>query len=360
MGFAPVAHLLRDCQADRGSMAPLGAKCWFRLSMCQIVSVSRRGRSICASLTQRLDRDGVPVVHEARPVHRLDRRANWLTVPLELSTQAAKPVGVRRRRTSTVAPCHPGGASSWHSLPSAGRVAGKVDNELTRMSSQQATRSLQQRSSGPPPDARLPVPRIPSALAVALLAALLAAWTVAGAGAAPRRLNPGTWCGGTLWRLMTLSDALRKRVELQGYPSTIAQIAKVPPPKRIVPARTTGFQRQAWLLRAVIDRYRIASNGEIVLILYSIESAQYMNAYLANPHCLGPRARDRTGMIAARREFTSHCPTATPAWQLLGATVELAGVGFWNPRAVTRGALPTGAELRPLTNFKIVSGCGVG
>ena len=38
----------------------------------------------------------------------------------------------------------------------------------------------------------------------------------------------------------------------------------------------------------------------------------------------------------------------------------VAGVGFWNPRAVTRGALPTGAELRPLTNFKIVSGCGVG
>jgi hypothetical protein len=202
--------------------------------------------------------------------------------------------------------------------------------------------------------------RVLSALAVALLAAIIAASAAAGAGATPRKLPPGLWCGGTLWRLMTLSDALRKQVELQGYPTTIAQIGAIRPPPRIVPARTTGFQRQVWRLRTVIDRYRVASNGEIVLILYSIETAQYMNAYLPNPHCLGPRARDRTGMIAARKEFTSHCPPVTPAWQLLGATVDLAGVGFWNPRPVTRGALPTGAELRPLTNFKLVSGCGVG
>jgi hypothetical protein len=115
-----------------------------------------------------------------------------------------------------------------------------------------------------------------------------------------------------------------------------------------------------WRLRTVIDRYRIASNGEIVLILYSIDSAQYMNAYLPNPNCLGPRARDRTGMIAARKQLTEHCPIVRPLWQLLGITVDLAGVGFWNPSRATRGALPNGAELRPLTNFKIVNGCGFG
>jgi hypothetical protein len=199
--------------------------------------------------------------------------------------------------------------------------------------------------------------RITYALTIALLAALAGA---ASARPAPRTLAPGPWCGGTLWRLMTLSDALRNRVDLRGDPSTIAGIGEVVPPKRIVAARTTSFQRQAWRLQAVIDRYRVASNGEIVLILYSIQSAQYMNAYLANPHCLGPRARDRAGMIAARREFTSHCPKVTPSWQLLGATVDLTGVGFWNPRSTTRGALGTGAELRPVTSFKIVSGCGVG
>jgi hypothetical protein len=159
---------------------------------------------------------------------------------------------------------------------------------------------------------------------------------------------------------MTLSDADRAGVNLRGQWTTIAKIAAREGPPRIGAARTTSFQRQLWRMRTVVDRYRIASNGEIVLSIYSIESGKYMNAYLPNPHCLGQRARDRTGMIAARHELTSHCPTVTAAWQLIGVTVEIAGVGFWNPVTTTRGALPNGAELRPLTNFKIVSGCGVG
>ena len=159
---------------------------------------------------------------------------------------------------------------------------------------------------------------------------------------------------------MTLSDADRDQVNLHGRRTTIAKIAALQTPARIRPARTTAFQRQVWRMRTVVDRYRIASNGEIVLSLYSIDSGQYMNAYLPNPHCLGERARDRTGMIAARRELTSHCPTVTVPWQLIGVTVDIAGVGFWNPVTTTRGALRNGAELRPLTNFKIVSGCGVG
>jgi hypothetical protein len=159
---------------------------------------------------------------------------------------------------------------------------------------------------------------------------------------------------------MTLSDPQRHAVNLVGAPTSIADIAKLERPGRAPTTRATRFQRQVWRMRAVIDRYRIASNGEIVLILYSIDSAQYMNAYLPNPHCLGPRARDRTGMIAARKELTQNCPVVRPTWELLGITVELAGVGFWNPTAVTRGALPNGAELRPLTNFRIVTGCGIG
>ena len=51
--FAPVAHLLKGRQAARGSVAPLGAKGWSRLSMCQIASASRRARSIWATLAPR-------------------------------------------------------------------------------------------------------------------------------------------------------------------------------------------------------------------------------------------------------------------------------------------------------------------
>ena len=172
--------------------------------------------------------------------------------------------------------------------------------------------------------------------------------------------SPGEWCGGVRWRLMTLSDPDRKRVHLDRIPTTIANLAEQTPPKAIGIRRSTGFQLVSWRMQVVIDRYRIASNGEIVLVLYDIPSGKYMDAYLPNPHCLGPRARDRTGMIAARKMFTDHCPHATAQWQLLGASVDVSGVGFWNPVTTTRGALPNGAELRPLTNLSIVSGCGVG
>ena len=198
------------------------------------------------------------------------------------------------------------------------------------------------------------------ALAVSAAAACLLAASAYPAHTAPDRQTPGSWCGGTLWRMMTLSDPQRRGVALRGTATSIADIAKLKGPAKTPARRATPFQRHVWRMRTVIDRYRIASNGEIVLILYSIDSAQYMNAYLPNPHCLGARARDRTGMIAAREQLTSRCPVVKPSWELLGVTVELAGVGFWNPTTVTRGALANGAELRPLTNFRIVSGCGVG
>jgi len=205
----------------------------------------------------------------------------------------------------------------------------------------------------------MPARRLTQMLAFALAALTVCAFAATAQGGRAKEA-PGTWCGGTLWRLMTLSDAQRRSVVLRGTPTSIADIAKRTAPGRTPQSRATSFQRHVWRMRAVIDRYRIASNGEIVLILYSIDSAQYMNAYLPNPRCLGPRARDRTGMIAARRQLTSQCPLVTPSWELLGITVELAGVGFWNPTRATRGALANGAELRPLTNFKIVNGCGIG
>ena len=142
--------------------------------------------------------------------------------------------------------------------------------------------------------------------------------------------------------------------------TTIEKIAELAPPAKITTARSTSFQRNVWHLRAVVDRYRIASNGEIVLILFSIDSGRYMNAYMPNPDCLSSKTRERSAILAARKAFASHCPAATVPWQLLGTTVDVTGVGFWNPTRNTRGALPNGAELRPVTGWTIDFGCGVG
>jgi hypothetical protein len=198
------------------------------------------------------------------------------------------------------------------------------------------------------------------AAAAAASAALVLAAHVPASHAAGHNEGPGTRCGGTLWRLMTLSDAGVKQVNLHAKDTTIGDIAALHTPARIVPRRTSPFQRQVWRMHAVIDRYRIASNGEIVLILFSIDTGQFMDAYLPARNCLGARARDRTGILAARNELTSRCPKVTAAWQLLGITVEVGGVGFWNQVRTTRGALANGAELRPVTNLKVLTGCGVG
>ena len=200
-----------------------------------------------------------------------------------------------------------------------------------------------------------PIRRTAQAVLVVFILASAALSAQAAPSSGPR---PGTGCGGTLWRLMTLSDPDRLKVTLDPEPTTIAEIAKQGRPRIIGTRRTTPFQRHAWGLRAVVDRYRIASNGEIVLILYSIDTAQFMNAYLPAAQCLGPRARNREGMLAARKALTSNCPRVTVPWQLVGITVELAGVGFWNPSTATRGALANGAELRPVTDLKVVTGCG--
>jgi len=190
--------------------------------------------------------------------------------------------------------------------------------------------------------------------AVAALAALTAAFALP-AGA--HVTAPGPQCGGTLWKLMTLSDTGKSAVKWVPTATTIPDIAKLTPPAKITTTRGT-FQKQVWKLHAVIERYRMASNGEVVLELYDIPTSMYMNAYMPSPQCLPTKARGRAQMLAARNGFLKDCPAITANWQMLGATADMSGVGFWNPVKTTLGALKNGAELRPLIDMKITQGCG--
>src|SRR5438105_8548716 len=140
--------------------------------------------------------------------------------------------------------------------------------------------------------------------AFALVLAIALAGAVGGrvaSGTAQAQRPPGTWCGGKLWHLMTLSDQERGLVELDERPTTMATLAKLQPQAGVSDTHRSWFERRVWRPRTVLDRYRVASNGEIVLVLYSIDSAQYMDAYLANPNCLSPATRARSGLLAARQ-----------------------------------------------------------
>lgn len=192
-----------------------------------------------------------------------------------------------------------------------------------------------------------------------IAAAALVACVAAFAGPARAHVqSPGPQCGGTLWKQMTLSDTGKTAVAWSPSQTSIPDIAKLSAPVKITTARSTAFQKHVWGMRTIIERYRVASNGEIVLQLFDVPSSTYMNAYLPAASCLPTKARGRAQMLAARTSFMSECPAPTTDWQMLGATADLAGVGFFNPVKTTLGALKNGAELRPLVNLKITQGCG--
>jgi hypothetical protein len=190
--------------------------------------------------------------------------------------------------------------------------------------------------------------------ALATVAALLAAAVAAQAGTAA----PGPQCGGTLWKQMTLVDN-GKGVNWNPLVTTIPEIAKLPAPTRVTASRTTPFQKRVWKMNdVVIERYRQASNGEIVLELFDVGSSTYMNAYIPSTSCMTSNATLRKAMVGARNGFVKNCPAANANWQMLGAHAVIFGVGFWNPVKTTQGALKNGAELRPLVGLTITQGCG--
>ena len=195
-------------------------------------------------------------------------------------------------------------------------------------------------------------------VAAAALAALTAAFALPAGAHVTHVTAPGPQCGGTLWKMMTLSDTGKTAVHWAPTATTIPDIAKLSAPAKITTARSSAFQKQVWKLTAVIQSYRQASNGEIVFQLFDINSSLYMNAYMPSASCLVSKARGRAQMVAARTAFLKQCPAPTGNWQPLGATAEITGVGFWNPVKTTAGASKNGAELRPLLGVNITQGCG--
>lgn len=190
---------------------------------------------------------------------------------------------------------------------------------------------------------------------VAALAAVTAAFALP-AGA--HTTVPGPQCGGTLWKLMTLSDVGKGSVKWSPAASSLVDISKLTAPLKVPTTRSNVFEKQVWGVTAVLQSYRMASNGEIVFQLFDIRSSTYMNAYMPSPQCLPTAARGRAQLLAARNAFMKQCPPVTNQWQPLGATANLTGVGFFNPVKTTAGALKNGAELRPLVSLNITQGCG--
>jgi len=184
---------------------------------------------------------------------------------------------------------------------------------------------------------------------------LLAATAFAAAAAGHKSAGPtAERCGGQLWRMKTLSDSQRNAVQLASKPTTIAAIGVRPYPRPVPTRRRTPFQRQSWELVAQITRYRIEAGG---IRLEGFDDRSYLNAVIPSTDCLSSKTRARIDISTAFKLFMTECAKPSQGWQSLGAVVHLRGIGFWSQRRGLRGAARNGAELHPVTGFRVVAGC---
>ena len=189
--------------------------------------------------------------------------------------------------------------------------------------------------------------------AIALV--LLAATAFAAAAAGEKSASPtAERCGGQLWRLKTLSDPQRDVVNLNSQPTTIADIGKRAYPRPVPTRRRTPFQRQAWEVVAQITRYRIEAGG---VRLDGFDKNSYLHAVIPSLDCLSGKTRARDEIAAAYKLFMTDCAKPSTGWQPLGAVVHVRGVGFWSQRRGLRGTARNGAELHPVTGFRVIAGC---
>jgi hypothetical protein len=161
-------------------------------------------------------------------------------------------------------------------------------------------------------------------------------------------------CGGSLWRMKTLSDADRNSVDLRAKSTTIGAIREISPPKRIPTRRTTSFQKQTWEVVGQIVAFR-RDGTELRLQLY--DHGDYLTAAIPAPTCLPATTRARQAILSVWSAFGTGCGHPVSSWQSLGAVAYVRGVGFWGQRGLGRGA-PNGAELHPVTGLRVVVGCG--
>ena len=155
--------------------------------------------------------------------------------------------------------------------------------------------------------------------------------------------------------MKTMSDIQRWSVQLRPSSTTIGAISRRPFPRPTPRHRRTDYQRHAWEVVAQVTNYRLDGGG-IRLILF--DAGTYVNAVIPAPSCLSSRSRGRTAIARAWRNFVLDCGAPRPGWQPLGAVMYLSGVGFWSQRSrPRRGAARNGAELHPVTSFRVVAGC---
>ncbi len=163
-------------------------------------------------------------------------------------------------------------------------------------------------------------------------------------------------CGSDYWSLKTLSDPLRKKVNLTPKDTTLAAITSPDHPQPTPTTRNTPFELQVWRVTVQITEFKREGDSDIHLILF--DAGTYGIAEMPAAGCVPKKARARRAIINARKKFEAACGKATSSWKQLGAVATISGVGFWDKPHTQNPHAPNFAELHPVTAIKYMAGCG--
>jgi hypothetical protein len=131
---------------------------------------------------------------------------------------------------------------------------------------------------------------------VAALTLLLTVVVIAAtAGRSAARPTAGVACGSDYWPLKTLSDPLRKKVNLTPKDTTSAAIMSPDHPHPTPTTRDTPFELQVWRLTAQITEFKREGDSDIHLILF--DAGTYGIAEMPAATCVPKKARARKAII---------------------------------------------------------------
>lgn len=125
--------------------------------------------------------------------------------------------------------------------------------------------------------------------------------------------------------------------------------AKLPQQSRVHPVETT-----VWSLKAVLLRYRLDSDQSYRLVIEDTHG-RTMDAVIPASGCLGARSPFLNDVRGARQVFESRFGPVSKSYRAVHVSVQLTGVGFFDPKHSQSGAAPNGIELNPVLSLGMQS-----
>jgi hypothetical protein len=196
---------------------------------------------------------------------------------------------------------------------------------------------------------------IGSLIRAPLLLLAVLSLTACGSPSAPSG-ETGLACGEERWAVKTLSDADAARVNLAPAVTTISEITSRPTHCGVGPDRRVYAEEfQAYEVVGRVSRVSLEEDRDYHLVLADpADPSRTMIAEVADPACAGAISSPFVSMLRfARTAFLNLLSGRTPS-SLVGETLRVRGVGFYDVNHGQIGRARNCIELHPVLNVERV------